>query len=138
MQPLPGLGASVHIVHLSPVGNLHQVLVLGVYHTSMGDGKQIPVQMGVRAQEACCLVSLEKLLFLSGIADTFCLLCMPSAPVRVFNFGSTGGETILNAPVRVLSADQAANLDVSCLLCTFPTMSCLLYFSYKSLRSLVL
>ena len=105
MQSVTGLGAYVHIAYLSPVGNLHQVLVLRVYLMSVSDAKQISVQICVCAQGAYCSGSFEKIHFLSGIVDTFCLPCMCGAPVHNFSFGSTGGETVLNAAVMCFTVE---------------------------------
>lgn len=100
MQSVTGLGAYVHIAYLSPVGNLHQVLVLGAYNMSVSDAKQISVRICVRGRGAYCSGRFEKNTF-SGMVDIFCPPCMCCAPVHEFRLGSTGGEAVLNAPVML-------------------------------------
>lgn len=118
MQSVTHPGAYVPMAYLSPVGNLHQVLVLGVCHTSASDAKQTSLQVCVCAQGACCLGSFEKICFLSGTVGTFCLPCMRCAPVHNFNFGSTGGEAVLNAPVVCFTVCCVVpRMDVRCI-CT--------------------
>lgn len=93
VQSVTGLGAYVHIAYLSPVGNLHQVLVLGAYHTSVSDAKQTSLQISVCAQGAYCLGSLEKNTLSFWYSRYLLSALHVRCPVHNFNFGSTGGET---------------------------------------------
>lgn len=121
VQSVTVLVVDVYIAYLSPVGNLHQVSVLGVYHVSVSYAEQTSVQTDLCACSGSILLGGHWEDALSFWGRYFCVPCKWSAPVQEFSFGSTEGEAVQNVPVMYFSV-----------LCVTPTVDAGHIFTWKN------